>query len=149
MNPTHREVIMNIGIIGGIALAAIIAAVPVVALLQVHQKKIETMDVITIQADQQDESRKEEPDYSRYGQSVVVPRITTPDQQTIIRWRGIQQPGASPLAVLLATKDQMQREQQSDLGNDKNAKALVLVMQAVAELEGKQTEMPDGTPIIQ
>lgn len=81
-------------------------------------------------------------------------RVTTGSQaatgqRSVIHWRGLRNPGASPLAVLQATKVQMEREQQSDLGSDANAKALALVNQAVAELEGKQTSMPDGTPIIQ
>ncbi len=71
------------------------------------------------------------------------------NQGSIIRWRGAENPGASPLAVLQATKDQLEREQKTKLGSDATARAMVLVMQAIAELEGKQTEMPDGTPIIQ
>lgn len=71
------------------------------------------------------------------------------NQGSIIRWRGEANPGASPVDVLRATKDQLEREQKTKLGSDSTARAMVLVMQAIAELEGKQTEMPDGTPIIQ
>jgi uncharacterized protein YneF (UPF0154 family) len=68
---------------------------------------------------------------------------------SFISWRGEANPGASPVTVLRATKEQMEREQKTKLGSDATARAMVLVMQAIAELEGKQTEMPDGTPIIQ
>lgn len=88
-------------------------------------------------------------DDQAFGSCVVVTSHTGNDHRSVIRWRGVRSVGASPLDVLRATKAQMEREQQSDLGSDANAKALALVLQAVAELEGKQAAMPDGTPIIQ
>ena len=90
-----------------------------------------------------------EKDNETFGSCVVVSKTPSDDHRSVIRWRGVQTLGASPVDVLRATKAQMEREQQSDLGSDANAKALALVMQAVAELEGKQAAMPDGTPIIQ
>lgn len=90
-----------------------------------------------------------EKDNETFGGCVVVSKAPSDDHRSVIRWRGVQAIGASPVDVLRATKAQMEREQQSDLGSDANARALALVLQAVAELEGKQAAMPDGTPIIQ
>ena len=90
-----------------------------------------------------------EKDSEAFGSCVVVSKTPSDDHRSVIRWRGVQSVGASPVDVLRATKAQMEREQQTELGSDSNAKALALVLQAVAELEGKQTAMPDGTPIIQ
>jgi len=131
----------------GLGLALMIATVPLFLLSQAQVEKLvefEPTETIATEG-----IVKDEPGYTRYGNSVLVPQTVTHDQTSIIRWRSDSNVGASPLAVLRATKDQMEREQQSDLGSDANAKALVLVMQAVAELQDKQTAMPDGTPIIQ
>jgi len=76
-----------------------------------------------------------------------VPALST--KVTQIYWRGTRSSGANPLAVLKATARQMEREQGTPLGSDQNARALALTLQAIAALEGKQTETADGTPIIQ
>ena len=54
-----------------------------------------------------------------------------------------------PVDVINATIDRLQAEQKTDLGSDANARALVYIMKAKAELTGEVVEMPDGTPVIQ
>lgn len=54
-----------------------------------------------------------------------------------------------PAVILQVVSDRMTYEQSTDLGSDANAKALVDVLRAIATLEGRATETPDGTPIIE
>lgn len=83
-------------------------------------------------------------------ESRVIVTAGRQQQDTRIVWRSPHtMTGVSPLAVLKATSEQIEREQKSDLGSDANAKALVAVLQAIAELEGRKTKTADGTPIIE
>jgi len=52
-----------------------------------------------------------------------------------------------PVDVLKATSGRLQMEQLTDLGSDANARALIKVMEAIAELDGDTQETPDG-PVI-
>lgn len=54
-----------------------------------------------------------------------------------------------PAAILQAVSERMAYVQTTDLGSNANAKALVDVLRAIATLDGKVTESPEGTPIIQ
>lgn len=66
-----------------------------------------------------------------------------------IRWRSnVLSDGLSPRDALEATRRRMVTEQSGSLASDRTAKALVLVMEALAVLDGKQTEH-DGIPVIQ
>lgn len=68
-----------------------------------------------------------------------------------IHWAGSgrNDENVRPLEVIQATIDRLEAEQKTDLGSDANARALVSMMQAAAELQGKAATMADGTPIIQ
>jgi hypothetical protein len=66
-----------------------------------------------------------------------------------IMWRTPMQSGMSPREVLASTIARMQYEQTTLLGNDRNAKALVKAMEALAILEDRPTETTDGFPIIE
>lgn len=66
-----------------------------------------------------------------------------------IFWRTPSQSGMSPREVLESTIARMQYEQGTPLGNDRNAKALVKAMEALAILEGRPTETAEGFPIIE
>jgi len=63
-------------------------------------------------------------------------------------WRTPTQPGMAPLHALRATSERMQIEQGTDLGSDANARALILVMEAVAILEGRDRTV-DGIQVIE
>ena len=76
---------------------------------------------------------------SRYHQTVHM----------AVMWRTPKADGMSPQQVLEATIARMQYEQGTELGNDKNAKALVKAMEALAILEDRPTETKDGFPIIE
>jgi hypothetical protein len=54
-----------------------------------------------------------------------------------------------PAAILQAVSERMAYVQTTDMGSDANAKALVDVLRAIATLDGKVSESPEGTPIIQ
>lgn len=66
-----------------------------------------------------------------------------------VMWRTPQQSGASPQGVLESVIARMQYEQTTMLGNDRNAKALVKAMEALAILEDRPTVTGDGFPIIE
>lgn len=66
-----------------------------------------------------------------------------------IMWRTPSQSGMSPREVLASTVARMQYEQGTPLGSDRNARALVKAMEALAILEGRSTETADGFPIIE
>lgn len=66
-----------------------------------------------------------------------------------IMWRTPMQSGMSPREVLASTIARMQYEQNTILGNDRNAKALIKAMEALAILEDRPTETDDGFPIIE
>lgn len=69
-----------------------------------------------------------------------------------IQWAGSMssdQNHVRPVDVLAATIERVKHEQTTNLGSDANARALTLLLQAKAELEGTAREMPDGTPIIE
>jgi hypothetical protein len=66
-----------------------------------------------------------------------------------IMWRTPQTAGMTPLEVLQSTAKRMQYEQGTELGNDRNAQAIVKVLDAIATLEGRQTTTEDGFPIIE
>ena len=72
------------------------------------------------------------------------------DRRATFYWRTpTDTDGVAPLAVLQAAADRMQFEQGTPLGSDRNARAIIKVLDAISELQGKQTATPDGTPIIQ
>jgi hypothetical protein len=66
-----------------------------------------------------------------------------------IMWRTPQTAGMTPLEVLQSAAKRMQYEQGTELGNDRNAQAIVKVLDAIATLEGRQTTTEDGFPIIE
>lgn len=66
-----------------------------------------------------------------------------------IMWRTPQASGMSPREVLASTIARMQYEQTTLLGSDRNAKALVKAMEALAILEDRPIVTGDGFPIIQ
>jgi hypothetical protein len=69
-----------------------------------------------------------------------------------ILWKSAKQEDgrASPEDVIDALIERLQYEQGTEgLADDKKARALVHVLQAKAELEGRATEADDGTPIIE
>jgi hypothetical protein len=66
-----------------------------------------------------------------------------------IMWRTPQTAGMTPLDVLQSAAKRMQYEQGTELGNDRNAQAIVKVLDAIATLEGRQTTTEDGFPIIE
>ena len=73
-------------------------------------------------------------------------------QQTVnmaVMWRTPKAAGMTPQQVLEATIARMQYEQGNELGSDKNARALVKAMEALAILEDRPTETKDGFPIIE
>ena len=73
-------------------------------------------------------------------------------QQTVnmaVMWRTPKADGMAPQQVLEATSARMQYEQGTELGSDKNARALVKAMEALAILEDRPTETKDGFPIIE
>lgn len=81
--------------------------------------------------------------------------VNVPDaryQQTVnmaVMWRTPNAGGLSPQQALEATVARMQYEQGTMLGSDKNAKALVKAMEALAILEDRPTVTEDGFPIIE
>lgn len=70
------------------------------------------------------------------------------DAYMAIRWRGKGIEGITPLEVLQSTSERMQSEQATDLGSDANARAMILVMEAVAILEGRDKTV-DGIKVIE
>jgi hypothetical protein len=66
-----------------------------------------------------------------------------------LMWRTPMTDGASPRQVLQSTAKRMQYEQSTILGSDRNAQALVKVLEAIAILEGRETKTEDGFPIIE
>lgn len=66
-----------------------------------------------------------------------------------IHWAGSDRQDSSvrPVDVIAITIDRMEAEQQTDLGSDKNARAMVLLMQAMQVLQGEDQEI-DGVPVI-
>jgi hypothetical protein len=66
-----------------------------------------------------------------------------------VMWRTPKAAGMAPQQVLEATIARMQYEQGTELGSDKNARALVKAMEALAILENRPTETVDGFPIIE
>jgi hypothetical protein len=76
------------------------------------------------------------------------PDMGNPISPTRATWRTPTQPGMAPLQALKSTSAQMQYEQGTDLGSDANARALILVMEAVAILEGRDRTV-DGFPVIE
>jgi Na+-translocating ferredoxin:NAD+ oxidoreductase RnfG subunit len=66
-----------------------------------------------------------------------------------LMWRTPMTDGASPRQVLQSTAKRMQYEQSTILGSDRNAQALVRVLEAIAILEGRDTKTEDGFPIIE
>jgi hypothetical protein len=66
-----------------------------------------------------------------------------------IMWRTPQTAGMTPLDVLQSAAKRMQYEQGTELGNDRNAQAIVKVLDAIATLEGRQATTEDGFPIIE
>ena len=80
------------------------------------------------------------------------PALTAAHQQAVgmaIMWRTPQASGMSPREVLASTVARMQYEQGTTLGSDKNARALIKAMEALAILEDRPTETKDGFPIIE
>jgi uncharacterized membrane protein YcjF (UPF0283 family) len=66
-----------------------------------------------------------------------------------IMWRTPQTAGMTPLDVLQSAAKRMQYEQGTELGNDRNAQAIIKVLDAIATLEGRQLVTEDGFPIIE
>ena len=66
-----------------------------------------------------------------------------------LMWRTPIADGASPRQVLQSTAKRMEYEQSTLLGSDRNAQALIKVMEAIAILEGRETTTEDGFPIIE
>ena len=66
-----------------------------------------------------------------------------------LMWRTPMSDGASPRQVLQSTAKRMEYEQSTLLGSDRNAQALVKVLEAIAILEGRETTTEDGFPIIE
>jgi hypothetical protein len=66
-----------------------------------------------------------------------------------VAWRTESHAGISPREVLESTASRMQYEQTTAMGNDKNAQALIKVLESIAILEGRSTETADGFPIIE
>jgi hypothetical protein len=64
-------------------------------------------------------------------------------------WRTPMSDGASPRQVLQSTAKRMEYEQSTELGSDRNAQAMVKVLEAIAILEGRETTTEDGFPIIE
>jgi hypothetical protein len=77
----------------------------------------------------------------------------TPDTERqscmAIMWRTPELSGMSPRQVLQSTAKQMEYEQGTELGSDRNAQALIKVLEAIAILEGRETKTEDGFPIIE
>jgi hypothetical protein len=66
-----------------------------------------------------------------------------------LMWRTPMSDGASPRQVLQSTVKRMEYEQGTELGSDRNAQALIKVLEAIAILEGRETKTEDGFPIIE
>ena len=66
-----------------------------------------------------------------------------------LMWRTPMADGASPRQVLESTAKRMEYEQSTLLGSDRNAQALIKVLEAIAILEGRDTTTEDGFPIIE
>jgi hypothetical protein len=66
-----------------------------------------------------------------------------------LMWRTPMADGASPRQVLQSTAKRMEYEQSTLLGSDRNAQALIKVLEAIAILEGRETKTEDGFPIIE
>jgi hypothetical protein len=66
-----------------------------------------------------------------------------------IHWAGSDRLDSSvrPIDVIRVTIDRIEAEQQTDLGSNRNAKAMVLLLQAISALEGEREDV-DGIPII-
>ena len=77
----------------------------------------------------------------------------TPDTERqsymAIMWRTPELSGMSPRQVLESTAKRMEYEQSTELGSDRNAQAMVKVLEAIAILEGRETKTEDGFPIIE
>ena len=67
--------------------------------------------------------------------------------EVLIHWRGLTNSGVEPLEIVNATIARLQFEQSTELQSNANSKALAALMQARTALEGRDTHMPDGTPI--
>jgi len=71
------------------------------------------------------------------------------DRRAVFHWRSPDdRDGVAPVDVLRAAAGRMQFEQSTQLGSDRNARAIIKVLDAIAELSGQITESPDGIPII-
>jgi Flp pilus assembly protein TadB len=66
-----------------------------------------------------------------------------------LMWRTPISDGASPRQVLQSTAKRMEYEQTTELGSDRNAQALIKVMEAIAILEDRETTTENGFPIIE
>jgi hypothetical protein len=77
----------------------------------------------------------------------------TPDTERqsymAIMWRTPELSGMSPRQVLQSTAKRMEYEQGTELGSDRNAQALIKVLEAIVILEGRETTTGDGFPIIE
>ena len=74
-----------------------------------------------------------------------------------IQWKGLKPESldsrerkATPLDVVEVLIERLKYEQGTEgLASDKNARALAHLLLAKQELEGKRTELKDGTPVIE
>jgi len=82
-------------------------------------------------------------------QQVETAPKRSPSCGMAIMWRTPTQSGMSPQEVLASTVARMQHEQSTPLGSDRNARALVKAMEALAILDGRDIETADGFPIIE
>lgn len=78
-----------------------------------------------------------------------APTNWQPKVHMAVMWRTPTLDGTSPREVLESVVARMQYEQGTPLGNDRNAKALVKAMEALAILDGRSTETAEGFPIIE
>lgn len=66
-----------------------------------------------------------------------------------IYWSGNTNYGVDPIDVINVTIERMEFEQTTDMQSDNKARALAHMLQARAELLGKQSTTDDGFPLIQ